>query len=170
MKILCFSDSHGSFDAVGEMLKKHRDAQAVFFLGDGLTDAEYYAASDTERAWIAVRGNCDFIGRDVPELCTESIGPCCIFMTHGHRFGVKSSVESAAIAAAQAGADILLYGHTHQPLHRTLPEGTVLGGCTLKKPLQIFCPGSLGEPRSGAPTFGMLTMRHGAWLLSHGEL
>ena len=166
MDILIVSDTHGRQDRLVEVLRR-TDAAMLLFLGDGLRDL---MAVPEETVVRAVRGNCDFIGRDVPELCTESIGPCCIFMTHGHRFGVKSSVESAAIAAAQAGADILLYGHTHQPLHRTLPEGTVLGGCTLKKPLQIFCPGSLGEPRSGAPTFGMLTMRHGAWLLSHGEL
>ena len=165
MDVLIVSDTHGRWDRLAELLRR-TDAAMLLFLGDGLRDLEVVPE---EMAVRAVRGNCDFIGRDLPETRIENLGTCCVFMTHGHRFGVKSSVETAAIAAAQAGADILLYGHTHQPLHRTLSEGTVLGGYTLKKPLQIFCPGSLGEPRSGAPSFGVLTMRHGAWLLSHGE-
>jgi putative phosphoesterase len=165
MDILIVSDTHGRRDRLAELLRRTR-AGILLFLGDGLRDLEVVDDGIVVRA---VRGNCDFTGRDVPESSVENFGTCRVFMTHGHRFGVKSSVESAAIAAAQAGADILLYGHTHQPLHRTLPEGTALGGCTLEKPLQIFCPGSLGEPRCGEPSFGMLTLRHGAWLLSHGE-
>ena len=166
MDILIASDTHGRRDRLAEVLRRN-GAGILLFLGDGLRDLEVVSEDVTVRA---VRGNCDFTGRDIPESRIENFGTCRVFMTHGHRFGVKSSLTSAICTAAEADADILLYGHTHIPFERMLPTGFEIGGCTLKKPLQVFCPGSLGEPRDGIPTFGTLTIRNGIPLLAHGKL
>lgn len=34
-------------------------------------------------------------------------------LTHGHAYGVKSSLDGAAVSAAAEDAAVLLYGHTH---------------------------------------------------------
>jgi len=34
-------------------------------------------------------------------------------LTHGHKYGVKSSLGYAAMTARNQGAKVLLYGHTH---------------------------------------------------------
>ena len=38
MKCIIFSDSHGDCESMNSALRKNRDAEAVFFLGDGLSD------------------------------------------------------------------------------------------------------------------------------------
>jgi predicted phosphodiesterase len=46
-----------------EALSRHRDAEAVFFLGDGLSDIESFINADLgKRTWFFVRGNCDYFG------------------------------------------------------------------------------------------------------------
>ncbi len=166
MDILIVSDTHGRHDRLAELLRR-TDAGVLLFLGDGLRDLE--AVSDTVTV-RAVRGNCDFIGRNVPDTRVEDFGTCRVFMTHGHRFGVKSDLTAVIYAALDADADVLLYGHTHVPFERTLQAGTLLGDRVLKKPLLILCPGSLGEPRDGKPAFGTLTVQHGGILAGHGHL
>lgn len=166
MDILIVSDTHGRRDRLSEVLRRN-GAGVLLFLGDGLRDLEVVPEEVTVRA---VRGNCDFTGRDVPEVRVENFGTCRIFMTHGHRFGVKGSLVSATLAAVEADADILLYGHTHVPFGRILPAGFEIGGRILQKPLQVFCPGSLGEPRDGVPAFGTLTLRNGVPLFGRGQL
>lgn len=166
MDILIVSDTHGRRDRLAEVLRRS-GAGVLLFLGDGLRDLEIVPDTVTVRA---VRGNCDFIGKDVPETRLENFGTCRAFMSHGHRFGVKGDLTAAVCAAVESDADLLLYGHTHVPFERMLPTGLEIGGCTLQKPLRLFCPGSLGDPRNGVPTFGTLTIRNGVMLTAHGHL
>ena len=37
------------------------------------------------------------------------------FLTHGHLFGVKSSLTRLKLEANRVGAQIALFGHTHRP-------------------------------------------------------
>ena len=39
-----------------------------------------------------------------------------IFYTHGHYYGVKSGLYTFACAARERGAQVALYGHTHNAL------------------------------------------------------
>ena len=39
-----------------------------------------------------------------------------VFLTHGHLFGVKSGLDTLAAAAKDMGAQLALFGHTHQAL------------------------------------------------------
>ena len=100
----------------------------------------------------------------------EDFGATRFFLTHGHRYGVKYSTEALAAAAGAAGADVALYGHTHVPYTATLPAGATVGGVVLAKPLLLLCPGSLGEPRGGAPSFATVTVRPNGILAGFGEL
>ena len=165
-EILIFSDSHGNPDRVTEVLARN-GARHVFFLGDGLRDLAF--APVANRCVYAVRGNCDFTGLDdTPDADVEIIDGVRIFYTHGHKYGVKSGLGGAIIAAVSRGADVLLYGHTHRVHEQTLPTGTPLAnGTVLSKPLLIICPGALGD-RTGS--FATLTIRGGVMLAGFGEL
>lgn len=162
------SDTHGRADRLAAVLTRTH-ADVLFFLGDGLRDLT--STAGTPPTARAVRGNCDFFGRgDTPETRVEDFGATRFFLTHGHRYGVKYSTEALAVAAAAAGADVALYGHTHVPYTTTLPAGARVGGVMLTKPLLLLCPGSLGEPRGGAPSFATLTVRPNGILAGFGEL
>ena len=166
MEILVVSDTHGRASRLSEILER-TNADTLLFLGDGLRDLSVVPAGV---AVYAVRGNCDFMGFDTPDARLEIFDTCRVFMTHGHRYGVKSSLSAAIRAAAERSADVLLYGHTHVPLEKSLPAGYTVDGVTLQKPLLVLCPGSLGDPRDGSPTFGRLMIGKSGILTGLGKL
>ena len=174
MKLLVISDTHGRASRILEVLDMHPTYDAMLFLGDGLRDLEW--ASDNIHGLFTVRGNCDGmsffdLSEDAPkdELFIR-FDEYNILMTHGHRFGVKGGVGTAAAYAASKGADILIYGHTHTPEERYIPEGEAIGDTVLKKPLRIFNPGSLGSPREGYPSYGIIDIRGSSVLMSVGYI
>ena len=130
MKLLVFSDSHGMPLYMREALERHRTADAVIFLGDGMRDFEAMRALFPETAFYAVRGNCDF-GSDAPVKMVLDLGGARIFCTHGHAYNVKYGLYSAVCAAREEKANLLLFGHTHEPLE-TYDDG-----------LYILNPGSV---------------------------
>ncbi len=118
IKCIIVSDIHGADSKLCEALRRNRDAEVVFFLGDGVREAEAQAIGDRgKRHWLAVKGNCDFsstfLGSELKK--TESITLCGkkIVFTHGDLYGVKYHSEGLYKLAADTGADIVLYGHTH---------------------------------------------------------
>ncbi|MBQ9783801.1 MAG: YfcE family phosphodiesterase [Clostridia bacterium] len=175
MTALVLSDIHGRRDRVEEVLARHRNTDAVLFLGDGIRSLPYEACTAGGRLFAGVRGNCDgFCLFGDSYVYTEelllNLGEYTVMMMHGHTRSVKSGIERGARYAAERGADLLLYGHTHVPEERYFPAGTEIGGYVLQKPLWVMNPGSIGEPRGGNPSFGVVELRHGQILLSHGTL
>ena len=167
MELLILSDTHGKRNRVREVLER-TNPDAVLFLGDGLRDVENAGLSCP---LYAVRGNCDWTTfADAPEERLEIFGGVRVFLTHGHRYGVKSGPGAALAAAARQNADVLLYGHVHDPHEEWLQKGTETAAGPLSKPLLVACPGSLGEPRRGAPSFATLTVRNGVPLIGFGTL
>jgi len=170
MELLIFSDSHGRADGIRMALDRQvTRPHAVLFLGDGLRDAELLETGGIPL--YAVRGNCDTFLAGVslfaPEEYLSSFEGHLILMTHGARYGVKLGLESLIASAAQKGADIVLYGHTHVPSLKILEEGTVIGDKPLSRPMYLFNPGSIGGREQ---SFGVLTLRDGNVLFSHGSL
>lgn len=162
MDFLIFSDSHGRSDAMQAAIDRQLHApDSIFFLGDGLRDAETLLTGRSHL--FSVRGNCDFVWD--PSIASEQLlpfGEHKILITHGHLFGVKSGLGGLIAHAAQLGADITLFGHTHQPLAISLSQSeTPLG-----RPMYLFNPGSIGYDGS----FGTLTLRGENVLLSHGRI
>lgn len=167
MTLLVISDTHGREDRVRELLRLHREAEAVLFLGDGLRDLPEELCSSDRPRLFAVSGNCDpftFGGASLGEEALLDLGSYRFLLMHGHRHSVKSGTERAVAYASVKGADVLLYGHTHVPEERYLPQKE--GG----RPLWVFNPGSLGAPWDGAPSFGLIQIRGGQILFSHGTL
>ena len=151
---------------------------AMLFLGDGLRD--WYRLTEQERCRdipaYAVAGNCDaslVFPPDDPEVRTVILEGRRIVMMHGQTHDVRYRPDRAVRYAAEQGADVLLYGHTHIPYERMLTAGAVIKGdgeFVLEKPLLVANPGSIGSPRDGsAHSFGVLTIKGGTVLFSHGS-
>lgn len=109
-----FSDSHGSAHVMQKLLlDPPAGLTAVFHLGDGSEEAKRLLDKYPMYAYIGIRGNCDFGDKSHKETVYTERGGVKFMLTHGHAYGVKSSADTACIAAAAEGAQVLLYGHTH---------------------------------------------------------
>lgn len=172
--VLIVSDVHGRRERLERLvsyrqgLLKRGETLNVIFLGDGLADL-FACRQYGDFITHAVRGNCDArvpygpYGEDIPEAAVITLGNYRIFIAHGHTLDVKSTRTHLYRAAAEAEADIALFGHTHAPCEEYI---TSKEAAFLKKPLAVFNPGSLGE-FSGS--FGNLSIGDNGFLLSHGS-
>jgi putative phosphoesterase len=162
---LVLSDTHGATYAIKGVLEQlNFRPRGILFLGDVLDDLkvleeEPYAGMDI----YAVRGNCDFFANDVPATRMVDLDGCRVLLMHGHTCGVDGGHTNAIQSARMMDADVLLFGHTHKKCCYTVSGE---GG----KGLLVGNPGSLSNPRDGGePSFGVLTVRGGVPLFSHGE-
>ena len=115
MRILVLSDIHGDFQMMKRALDSQPTAEAVIFCGDGAAQFEYLRETLTDKTVIGVRGNCDW-SSDLPPVEVVELGGKRIFITHGHLYNVKFTMNQVFYAAREEKADILLFGHTHQAL------------------------------------------------------
>jgi len=136
MRILVVSDSHERVSLLEQAIAAQPTAKQLFFLGDGTADIETAAALFPTLPIFKVRGNCDFYA-DAPEEGLETLGGKRFFFTHGHRYAVRLEDAVLAQAAAAHHADIVLYGHTHVPVHR------------FENGIHYFNPGALRDGRYG---------------------
>ncbi len=151
MKILVFSDTHGHTRGILSAVARHRDADAVFFLGDGTRDADELADEFPRLRLYRVRGNCDFASFD-PVDGLVPLGGFVFYYTHGHLHYVKAGCTELAEAARARGADVALFGHTHEPL------------CESVNGVTLFNPGAAGYLRG---TFGVITIEDNTLHFSH---
>ncbi len=165
MKLLIISDTHSRTARLRAVLDMHKDADALIFLGDGISDLERVRGDEYPFTIFCVRGNCDVLNASFGNLpiaeegCVTLGGYKLLFM-HGHTRGVKSSMVNAVYAARELEADVLLYGHTHIPQEGYFPP------TEKSKALYVFNPGSLGDDGS----FGLVQIQNGNILFSHGKL
>ena len=175
MNFLVLSDSHRKRDHIAEAVRRTPNLDAILYLGDGVDDF------DDKYRYLSiplycVRGNCDIFSSDksLPENLLLHLDEYTVMMTHGHLFGTTpTDFEKAAAYAAENGADVLLFGHTHFPIEKYLPEGTLLCGTPLKKPLYVFNPGCLGriaEGVGGHYYFGMMRTSKSGIIFAHGKI
>lgn len=113
-KILVFSDSHGSTLLMKTLLESPPEGLcAVFHLGDGAEEARRLMDKYPMYAFIGVKGNCDAPFSGSRETVFTERGGVKFMLTHGHEYGVKSSMMRAVMKAVEGNAEVLLYGHTH---------------------------------------------------------
>jgi len=144
MKILVLSDSHHDLTYMRKAVALERP-NLIFHLGDHIRDAEDLSMEFQTIPIHRVTGNCDYAPYAKDRIVEEQEG-VRFFLTHGHRFGVKSSLLSLAYAAQEAGAQVAVFGHTHHAVCETYGDITLLN------------PGSCGGYR---PTYGVITVKNG---------
>jgi len=130
-----FSDSHGDFAPLRDIVMTHKNAGLFIHLGDGELDAVKLAEEFPQKTFLYVRGNCDR-GIDTPAEATAFFHGKKIFYAHGQFLRVKSSPQWFIERAADAKADIALFGHTHEVFVTTLESG-----------MHVMNPGSTAAPR-----------------------
>lgn len=109
---MVLSDSHGDVGTMIDVVEKERPDEMIH-LGDCWQDAETLSFAYPEIFMSMVPGNCDFCVGKKGVLTLEREG-LMILMAHGHQWRVKSGPALALEIARETGADILLYGHTHE--------------------------------------------------------
>ena len=111
-RILVLSDSHGY--PLNTLLMKAESLgkiDAVFHLGDGFRDMDGFLA---EFPFVfRVAGNCDFTGGE--RECLVPLFGKRFFLSHGHAYRVKSTMQLLKARAYETEADCVLFGHTHEP-------------------------------------------------------
>ena len=133
MRVLVISDTHGDEQALCRAVEAQPTARVVLHLGDGVREAEAAASAYPDREFHLIRGNNDWsAGRAYPLTQELLLSGKRVFLTHGHGYRVKMGLYDVVCAARERGADILLFGHTHQPL-TDYEDG-----------LYLMNPGSLG--------------------------
>ncbi|NLC16321.1 MAG: metallophosphoesterase [Clostridiales bacterium] len=145
-KIIILSDIHFNAVNLKKIDKIILESDYCFFLGDGGNAMANYQDRLGGRL-ITLRGNCDFWARaETKDEALLDIDGFKILATHGHKYGVKLSLDNLVNRAKQLKADIALFGHTHIAYLGYI--GNIL----------LVNPGSLGSPRIGAPSYAYMLL------------
>lgn len=152
MRVLVFSDSHGSTKGIDKAISAIGRFDAIIFLGDVDRDAAYIKKTYPLYPLYAVRGN-----NEAPSLAnhalktemTVELEGVRLFLCHGHLFGVRRGADNLVSRAKDESCTVALYGHTH------IPHDEVIDG------VRVFNPGSCTLPRNGVPSFGILEIENG---------
>ena len=159
MKLIVFSDSHGDVSTMKKALEAHPDAECVLHAGDGARDFAALRDACPGRAYSGVCGNCDFFTEGSPPAIVLELAGKRILLTHGHRFRVKHTTETLIAFAEQKNADIVIFGHTHEPLDLWLPDRGARG-------IRLFNPGTVSGSGTGNRTYGIIDIRPNGVLCS----
>lgn len=128
-KVLVVSDSHGLTRELEVLRERHLDeVDLMIHCGD----SEMMPDEKVMNGYLTVKGNCDF-GNYPLETTTEIAGRK-FFITHGHKYSVKSSLMNLQYKAAEVDADIACFGHSH------LLGAEVIGGTLFLNPGSIRLP------------------------------
>lgn len=161
MEILVLSDSHGHRMNIMRLLHALPNIKYLLFCGDGLGDLYDIETAFPHVTVLSVKGNCDlFRSGDEPSERLFELDGVRILMMHGHLQSVKHGIESAVSYAAEKGADLLLYGHTHVANEEYFTVG--------ERRICAFNPGSVGVRIDGCYHYGILTIKNKCFLPSHG--
>ncbi len=168
MKLLVLSDLHENTANLTTLLRRHSDADAAFFLGDGAVHFLSRKDAHPSIAFFAVAGNCDigagaFGIKPTGEISLEGKR---IFFCHGHTYGVKGGLGNLISAARSREADIVLFGHTHEPMEKYIPEDSE------GRALYLVNPGTLGGRTApgNSHSYALITLHDGDVLVSHGKI
>ena len=154
MKILVFSDSHGNPSRMESAVRtqlRFGKIDRIFFLGDGIRDFHTIERAFPSIICSGVYGNCDNgYDPDVVYLRSAEVGGFRFLLMHGHKYNVKLTLQTAADYAISQKADVLLFGHTHQPTDITIDGSD--GGY-----VRMINPGSVGAWNH--PSYALLDLQ-----------
>lgn len=157
MRIVVVSDTHRDTWNLERVVEAQKRADYFIHLGDGEDDLETVAAVHPDKSFLFVRGNCDFGSQSPMENELIASGKRILY-THGHQFYVKYGLSELISHARSNQADIVLYGHTH------------VANTSYEDGLYIMNPGSLGHPREGCPSYGVIDITPAGIVLNIVEI
>lgn len=146
MKILVLSDSHRTQTHMHQAVRRERPDQ-ILHLGDHLHDAQRLQTEFPEISVFAVPGNCDVLEAGGNPIAIREFAGVRVFLTHGHVHGVKQGLLRLELAAREAAAQVVVFGHTHQAL------------CAQKEGLWMLNPGSCMA--GSHPSYGVILVENG---------
>lgn len=106
-KLLVISDSHHELNELIELCEKYKDYM-IIHCGDYCIDEDIL----DKYGVIYVRGNCDALSKAPSERLIDVDGEK-IFITHGHKYGVKEDLLRLKYKALEQGISYVFFGHTH---------------------------------------------------------
>jgi putative phosphoesterase len=133
MLIGVVSDTHRMLKYVNLAKEITKNADILIHLGDNIEDVEVLERGFNGKVY-AVAGNCDYSSKYPKEGVIEVYGKK-IFFTHGDLYGVKRTINNIYYKGKELGADIVLFGHTHEQMIEKDEE------------LILMNPGSISLPR-----------------------
>ena len=142
--IVVLSDTHGSKTGVADLLPIIRENDYVVHLGDGVTEIGLIMDNKPKGVYYCA-GNCDYYG-GVPQEGVLEVEGVKIFYCHGHRYGVKSCLDTLADRARSLGCKVAFYGHMH--IARVDEINDVL----------LICPGSLRAPKDTGGSYAYVVV------------
>ncbi|MCT4620592.1 MAG: metallophosphoesterase [Marinisporobacter sp.] len=144
MRIVVMSDTHGKIHLAEHIIAKMDKIDLMIHLGDYYPDA-LAISENTDIKVVSVKGNCD--RGEIEDEKVLDLGEHKLFLTHGHQYGVKSSLSRIYYKGLEEGCNIVLFGHTHMPVK--VKHEDVL----------IMNPGSLTSPRGGSKaSYGIIEL------------
>lgn len=114
---------------------ERRRPDYIVHLGDYERDAKWLTTLFPELPLISLPGNCDRPSPNAVLTKLLDFEGVKVFMTHGHPYDVKRGLLKIELAGREAGAGVVLFGHTHRRLCEDL------GG------MWLVNPGACGEWR-----------------------
>lgn len=143
MKIGVISDTHGDLVSAEKAIRLMGNIDMLIHAGDTFRDA-MLIKEKTGIEVIAVKGNTDFdCEADIEKVI--SIGKKRIFLTHGHAYNVKFTLDRLYYKALETNSDIVIFGHSHM---QTLVN---------EKDITFLNPGSVSRPRGGKkPSYAII--------------
>lgn len=128
-KVLLMSDSHGLTKHIDEIVNRH-EVDVKIHCGDSELSHDAQQLKD----FVIVRGNCDWDQAFLEDEVIDLNG-LRLLITHGHLYGIKSSLMQLRYRALEAEANIVLFGHSHIAYAEQFDK-------------QLFInPGSIQQPR-----------------------
>ena len=151
-KILVLSDSHSYFDKVLKIFEKEKP-DIVIGAGDGIKDIEELSYIYPKAEYYMVKGNCDYFDRSHNEENLFEIDNIKIFLTHGHLYDVKRTLNSIKEIGKKLNVSLIVFGHTHKPYIEK--DGDMI----------LFNPGATEDGR-----YGIIILEKGNIELIHKQL
>lgn len=149
MKILVFSDSHSNNDLMMDIIQENKDGfDCIFHTGDHADDAMLIEKNFPDIPVHFVRGNNDMI--NVPFTKKVILEGVTFVLTHGHKQNVYFGASNLFYFAEENGADVVVFGHTHEAFLQN--DGGIA----------VFNGGSITYPRdTSSPSFGTIEINDG---------
>ena len=136
MRLGIISDTHGLLRP--EVHDVFREVDRILHAGD-VGEEEILTELALIAPVTAVYGNTDgsWLRGRLPKVARETIDGFTVIVTHGDQLGVP---DPERLKNEFPDADVIIYGHTHLPLIRDLPDFSV-----------VLNPGSAGPRRFDLP-------------------